>query len=113
MRVRAGSLRDGRHLRYARKVDLAVMAPRGDLSSTGYALAEAGREYLVLQPSEQGGPFVVTLLSGVYATEWHHVVARSTHGADQVTAPGDGRASFMPPFAERGPSVLHLKRVAG
>ena len=39
----------GYTLHYACTVDLAVVAPRGDLGSNGYALAEAGLEYLVLQ----------------------------------------------------------------
>jgi hypothetical protein len=66
----------------------------------------------VRQPSEHGGSFAVTLQSGVCAAEWHHVVARTTQGADKVTVPGDGRVSFTHRFAEPGPSVLHLKRVA-
>jgi len=35
--------------RIAARVDLAKMEPRGDLSSTGYALVSPGHEYLVLQ----------------------------------------------------------------
>jgi hypothetical protein len=34
------------------------------LSSTGYALVDPGREYLVLQPQEHGGLFAVTLEAG-------------------------------------------------
>ena len=45
-------LRDGRHPRFAERMNLIEMEPRGDLSSTGYALANPGQEYLVLQPSD-------------------------------------------------------------
>ncbi len=51
----------GDTLRFARRVDLAAMTPSGDLSSTGYALANPGDEYLVLQPSESGDAFTVDL----------------------------------------------------
>src|SRR5207247_10130029 len=37
-------------LRFASRMKLSEMAPRSDLSSTSYALASPGEEYLVLQP---------------------------------------------------------------
>ena len=40
--------------------DLGRMLPRGDLTSTGYALADAGSEYLVYKPDGVGA-FTVTL----------------------------------------------------
>jgi hypothetical protein len=43
----------GDMLRFAREMDLVAMEPRGDLSSTGYTLANPGEEYLVLQPDER------------------------------------------------------------
>ena len=38
----------GDTLRFAERMNLIAMEPRGDLSSTGYALANPGEEYLVL-----------------------------------------------------------------
>jgi hypothetical protein len=98
--------------RYAERLRLVDMAPRGDLSSTGYALANPGEEYLVLQPSEAAEPFAVTLAAGAYAVEWFSVGARQAKGADGVTVAYDGRVGFTAPFAEGGPAVLYLKRVA-
>ena len=44
------------------------MQPRGELSSTGYALASPGREYLILQPGETlytvGGKFEIESTPG-------------------------------------------------
>jgi hypothetical protein len=40
----------GDTVRFAERIDLAHMVPRGDPSSTDYALANEGREYLILQP---------------------------------------------------------------
>src|SRR6266540_2780330 len=64
----------GDTLRYANRVSLVDMQPRGDLSSTGYALANPGEEYLVLEAS--GTPFTVTLEAGTYAVEWFSVEGR-------------------------------------
>ena len=99
----------GDTLRYAQKVRLAETAPRGDLSSTGYALANPGREYLVLQPSETAGPFTVTLEAGTYTVKWYSVTTRETKEAGTLTVESDGSARFTAPFSEAGPAVLYLK----
>ncbi|KKW21277.1 MAG: hypothetical protein UY62_C0028G0003 [Parcubacteria group bacterium GW2011_GWF2_50_9] len=44
---------------YADKMNLAAMTPRGNLSSTGFALANPGEEYLVYQKANSG--FTVNL----------------------------------------------------
>jgi len=103
----------GDTLRYAQRMRLVEMEPRGDLSSTGYALAHPGEEYLVLQPSEAADPFTVTLAAGAYAAEWYSVGTRETAGAGQVTVESDGSVCFGSPFDAAGPSVVYLKRVAG
>ena len=89
------------------------MEPRGDLSSTGYALANPGEEYLVLQPGETAEPFTVTLEAGAYSVEWYSVRSRETKGAGKVIVESPGGTSFEAPFAEAGPTVLHLKAVEG
>jgi DNA-binding CsgD family transcriptional regulator len=75
------------------------MAPRTDLSSTGYALANPGQEHLVLQPGG-GGRFTVLLEPGTYAAQWFSIQSRNT-------VPGRGR-----PAAERGAvgSSAHRRR---
>ena len=65
----------GDTLHYAQKMDLLHMEPRGDLSSTGYVLANPGEEVLVLQPSESAEAFNVTLEAGTYSVEWFSVNA--------------------------------------
>src|SRR5918993_4100944 len=50
----------GDTLRFAQRMDLVMMEPRGDLSSTGYVLANPGTEYLVFQTSETAESFTVT-----------------------------------------------------
>jgi hypothetical protein len=98
----------GDTLSFARRMRLVEMEPRGDLSSTGFALANPGEEYLVLQPSEAADAFTVTLPAGTYLVEWHSVNRRERRDAGTMTVDGDGRVSFKAPFAEAGPAVLHL-----
>jgi Family of unknown function (DUF6298) len=103
----------GNTLRYAQKVNLMQMEPRGDLSSTGYVLANPSKEYLVLQPEDSANPFTVTLGAGTYTVEWFNVNSRKTKGADTVTVKRKGNTSFNAPFTRAGPAVLYLKRVKG
>jgi hypothetical protein len=100
----------GATLRLAENVDLASLQPRGELSSTGYALADPGREYLVLQPDDRGAAFTLTVTMGVYAANWHGVNDRDARAAGDVTVERDGATSFRPPAAITGPAVLHLAR---
>jgi len=80
----------GYALRYARKMDLAAMTPRSELASTGFCLANPGREYLIYLPD---GAEATVDLSGVSASltvEWldprsgNTVRGESTSGGRQL-----------------------------
>jgi hypothetical protein len=101
----------GDTFRFAREMDLVAMEPRGDLSSTGYALANPGEEYLVLQPDETTEPFAVRLEAGTYAVRWHSVGSRKTKDTGKVTVEDSDGTTFKAPFEETGPAVLYLRRV--
>ena len=88
---------------YARRMRLVDMVPRGDLTSTGYALADPGDEYLVFKRG--GGLFTVELERGSYTVEW----LRPDDGAvfkGGVIA-GAGKQVFKAPFG--GDAVLYLR----
>jgi hypothetical protein len=95
--------------RLAERMKLVDMEPHGELSSTGYGLANPGEEYLILQPGDTADPVSVTLESGSYRVEWFTVNGRETTDAGTVSAK-DGKTSFAPPRSVLGPSVLYLKR---
>jgi hypothetical protein len=99
----------GEALRFARKVKLLEMVPSGELSTTGYALARPGQEYLVLQPSHEQRSFTVALTAGTYAVEWYGVDTHMTVPADSVTLKRPAPVAFNAPMA---PAVLYLKRTA-
>jgi hypothetical protein len=100
----------GDTLHCAQRMRLTAMQPRGDLSSTGYVLADPGEEYLVLQPAELADPFTVTMDPGTYAVQWYGVSSRERAAADEVTVGSRAVISFSAPFATPGPAVLHLKK---
>jgi hypothetical protein len=93
--------------RYARRVNLLRMAPRGDLCSTWFCLVWPGREYLVYQPGR--GAFTVDLraapLSRRFVIEWAHPVSGASTGGGTVFG---GRVRRLePPFD--GPAVAYVR----
>lgn len=102
-------------LRYSRKLNLAKVAPRGDLASTGYCLAQtptAGAEYLVYAPS--GGRFTVDLTampaSRMLKAQWFNPSTGASIKGKTVSA-GSPAQVFTPPF--QGDAVLYLVDTAG
>ncbi len=93
--------------RVAERMNLAAMAPRNELASTGYCLACPGQEYLVYQP-EGGKGFSLQLESGSYEIEWTDHSRPEPAARERVNAE-DGVRQFQAPFA--GSAVLHLKAV--
>ena len=100
----------GDTVRIAERIDLLRMEPHDDLSSTRYALADPGREYLVMQPSAADEPFTVTLEAGSYGVEWFSLREREGSLAEDVTVEGPGAIGFTAPTGA-GLAVLHLKRI--
>jgi hypothetical protein len=100
----------GDTLRFAERINLAAMEPHGDTTSTGYALANPGQEYLVLEASEKGAPFTVALAAGTYAVEWYSVNSRDSVQAKNLTV-DTATSSFKAPFKTSGPAVLYLKKL--
>jgi len=86
------------------------MEPHQDLSSTGFVLANAGEEYLILQPDGAAEPFTVKLEHGTYTVEWFSVNRRETQIDGQVVVDSVGDPKFMSPFEDAGPAVLYLKK---
>ena len=84
--------------------DLSKMVPRDNLSSTQYALANPGSEYLIVQPAS--GPFTVEMRAGTYSYEWFDPTSASTAETGIVTVQA-GNNAFTPPFS--GSAVLYLK----
>ena len=97
--------------RFARQLNLIEMAPRGKLSSTGFVMANEGREYVVLQPTRTTDPFTVTLERGTYQAEWFSIEARETLQGDPVSVDAPTALPFPIPSPARAPVVLILRRM--
>jgi hypothetical protein len=94
-------------LKYADKINLAVMTPRGDLSSSGYCLANpvANRaEYLIYLPD--GGNINVNLSDSPVelSVEWFNPQNGTTVNAPKVI--GGNTQSFSSPFSDD--AVLYI-----
>jgi hypothetical protein len=97
----------GDTVRWAARVGLLEMTPYGELASSGFALANPGVEYLVLQPSDDDG-VEVELPAGTYRVEWFVLGDRSTHEGADLTVEA-GRHDLGRPAD--GPVVLYLLAV--
>ena len=102
-------------VKYSRKLNLAQVTPRNELSSTSYCLAQTpaqGAEYLVYAPT--GGSFTVDLSampsSRNLAVEWFSPSTGATTTGDSIAA-GSSSYSFTPPFS--GDALLYLVDTAG
>jgi hypothetical protein len=93
----------GAMLSYAGRMDLNAAVPHSELSSTGYCLADPGREYLVYQP--EAGPFTLRLEPGTYAVEWHDPATGETMAGDDAAA-GASATKLAAPFG--GGCVAYL-----
>ena len=102
----------GDTLRYAERMHLIAMEPRGDLSSTGYALANPGAG-VPRAPAEHDRRAVHRDAGRRHLRG--RVVQRQQprdEEAGKVTVESEGSTSFTAPFAEAGPAVLYLHRPA-
>jgi hypothetical protein len=95
----------GQTRRVAERMNLAAMAPRNELASTGYCLANPGRGYLVYQPTS-GHEFTLRLRSGKYHLVWINPSQGADVGDDLIEAV-EGVRRFKAPFD--GAAVLYLK----
>ena len=79
-------------LALSRRINLARSTPQGELSSTGYGLAEPGVSYVVFVP--EGGDIEVDLTAAPssFQVEWHNVASGKITKADSVA--GDARLLF-------------------
>jgi hypothetical protein len=89
---------------YAKRINLARMVPHGELTSTRYALANPGFEYLVYQPNSQGNPIAIDLTPGTYSYEWLEPASGKVF-TGQITTKG-GPTNMIPPFSSD--AVLYL-----
>ena len=82
------------------------MTPRNDLASSGYCLAQPGREYLVYLPSAGRVTVDLSQAPGAFAADWYHPATGATKQGELVR--GGGSRMLTSPFGD-GEAVLYLK----
>jgi hypothetical protein len=99
----------GHTRRYAERMDLAAMEPRGDIASTQYCLVNPGKEYLIYLP--EGGEVEVDLAAaeGGLVVEWMHPIEGTITPDEPV--PGGRQRKLIAPFP--GDAVLYLRAGEG
>jgi len=96
----------GSALALSERVDLAAMAPHNELASTGYCLADPGRQYVVYLP--KGGEVTLDLATaqGALAVEWFEPDQGRVTPGDAV--PDGATRKLTAPFA--GDAVVRVWR---
>jgi hypothetical protein len=97
----------GQILAVSQQMDLAKMFPRNDIASTGYCLANEGKEYIVYQPKSNA--FTVKLKPGTYIIRWHDPTSGKTARPYSQRVRKE-QFFFDPPF--KRDSVLSLCRIS-
>jgi hypothetical protein len=94
----------GYTLQFAKRMNLAAMTPRGDLTSTKYCLADPGREYFVYVPDGDKVTFDLSAAKGQLTVEWFDPTKGKPIESGKTT--GGARRQFTAPF--EGHAVLHI-----
>jgi hypothetical protein len=107
----------GYTLRYAKRMNLVAMKPQNGLASSGYCLANPGREYIIYLPARKRHsiPVIGTFLrnsvtvdlggtKGTFRIEWLNCTTGET--VDGGSIEGGREESFKAPFT--GDAVLYI-----
>lgn len=96
----------GYTLMYSKRMDLIHMMPEPDVASSGYCLANKGKEYLIYLPDSIEVTVDLTDSPGVYEAEWFDPKTGSFETVHVVE--GGQKVIMQTPFPYGG-SVLYLK----
>jgi hypothetical protein len=95
----------GYALSLARQLDLKTMAPRNELASTGYCLAEPGRKYIIYLPLDNQVRVDLSAYDRTFQASWLDPSQGNSKGGDDVQ--GGRQVILRSPFSD-GDSVLVL-----
>jgi len=98
----------GYTLKYAQRMSLIDMLPDTTLSSSGYCLRHANREYLVYIPEGNKVELNFASIRGAFSTEWFDPLTGNKNIGDKIN--GGKKLTLISPF-KSGEAVLYLKRL--
>jgi hypothetical protein len=91
---------------YAERMNLAATVPHGELASSGFCLADPGKEYLVYLPQRGEVTVDLSAAAGELAVEWMDAIAGTIARAEPTA--GGARRTLKSPFTSD--AVLYLRR---
>jgi hypothetical protein len=95
----------GYTLMLSRRMDLINMVPKPDLATSGYCMANPGKEYLVYLPDSLEVTIDLTDFPGTYEIEWFDP-ANGVFRKDEIIV-GGYKVRMTSPFETEG-AVLHI-----
>jgi hypothetical protein len=90
----------------AGRADLARFVPAGELSSSGFCLADHGREYMVYVPEGQPVTLDLEHVSGRFVSSWFSAVDGTERSGREIE--GGSQVTLSSPFKE-GDAMVWLK----
>ena len=96
----------GHTLMFSQRIDLIRMVPIPDLASSGYCLANEGKEYLIYLPDSLEVTIDLNDYPGIFETEWFDPVNGEFRSAEAVE--GGRKLTMSSPFGSME-AVLHLE----
>jgi hypothetical protein len=102
----------GYTLNFAKRMDLTEMAPRNDLCSTNYCLANPGQEYLIYAPSRRHRGMGMLDRHGLHATfGWatKYLGLNEKISIDLIKAPGDYTIEWFNPRTGKSTNGGHME----
>ena len=88
-------------------MDLTRTVPHGELATSGYCLADPGREYLVFVPGGGGVTVDLRAARGRLAVEWFNPATGRKRAGRSVR--GGGKRLLSAPFAGSAVVYLHAR----
>lgn len=92
--------------KFAERMDLINTVPVGSMSSSGYCLANKGKEYLVYLPEGREADVNLSLVTGTFDVGWFDPVSGDTRVSDPVE--GGQQVTLISPF-NSDEAVIYLK----
>lgn len=96
----------GHTLTYARRMDLIHMTPNKTIASSGYCLANSGKEYLIYLPDGQEVTVNLIGVNASFTVEWFNPTTGQFKDDESVT--GSQNITLTSPFTSKD-TVLYLR----
>lgn len=95
-------------LSLSRQLDLAKLTPRSDAASSGFCLANPGKEYVAYFPGSGRGHIDLSACPGMMSAQWHDPATCLPHPDVFQIRGGDAKTGLAIPFA--GGAVVRVWR---